>query len=260
MSYIVEQNIKGKIYLYQASSHWDKEKKQARQIRIYIGPKGKQKVAGETKTLPSHLTTKNYGNILLFEHIVETIGLSRVLQTCFEADYKDILALAYYEIMEASPNYLFHYWLTEQNLNEVKSLHSSDISKLHESIGRNQEGMSIFTHNWIEMMKPIRSIYYDITSFSSYSTRNDFVEWGYNRDKETLPQINLGLVCCRDRGLPFFYKTFPGSIVDVSTLKNFLKYLEAYNLKDFILIMDRGFFSTSNILSLVNSPVQISFL
>jgi transposase len=209
MSYIVEQNIKGKIYLYWATSRWDKKKKQSKQTRTYIGPKDKQEVTCGIKTLSSHLTTKNYGNILLFEHIVETTGLGGILQTCFEADYKEILALAYYEIMEASPNYLFHYWLTEQNLNEVKSLNSSDISKLHESIGKNQEWMSSFTHKWIEKMQPIRSIYYDITSFSSYSTKNDFVEWGYNRDKETLPQINLGMVCCRDRGLPFFYKTFP---------------------------------------------------
>jgi transposase len=259
MSYIIEQKIKGKIYLYRVESYWDKEKKQARQKRTYIGRKDKPQ-ASQIKALLSNLTTKNYGNIRLFESIVEATGLGRVLQSCFASDYKEILALSYYEIMEASPGYLFHYWLQEQDLNDVKQLHSSDISKLHESIGLNQKGRMSFTHKWIEALKPIHGIYYDITSFSSYSTKNDFVEWGYNRDKESLPQINLGMVCCRDSGLPFFYNTFSGSIVDVSTLKNLLKYLEEYKLEDFILIMDRGFFSTSNILSLMKSPIQIRFL
>ncbi|GHV08980.1 hypothetical protein FACS1894160_4150 [Bacteroidia bacterium] len=125
-----------------------------------------------------------------------------------EEDYNEIIALAYYEIMEASPGYLFHYWLEEQDFKCVKSMYSSDISKLHESIGRNQPARTLFTKKWIESLQPIHGIYYDITSFSSYSTKNDFVEWGYNRDKEALPQINLGMVCCRESGLPFFTTLF----------------------------------------------------
>jgi transposase len=149
---------------------------------------------------------------------------------------------------------LYHYWLNEQNITGVKTLYSSDISRLHESIGRNQKSRVAFTRNWIKELNPVHGIYYDITSFSSYSTRNDFVEWGYNRDNEELPQINMGMVCCQESGLPFFYNTFPGSIVDVSTIKNMLKYLEEYKLQDFILIMDRGFFSTVNLLSIIDSP------
>lgn len=39
MSYIIEQKIKDKIYLYNAESYRDKVKKQSRQKRTYIGPK-----------------------------------------------------------------------------------------------------------------------------------------------------------------------------------------------------------------------------
>ncbi|GAI85050.1 unnamed protein product, partial [marine sediment metagenome] len=34
----------------------------------------------------------------------------------------------------------------------------------------------------------------DITSFSSYAKNLDFLEWGYNRDREKLPQINFGVI------------------------------------------------------------------
>jgi transposase len=259
MSFVVEQKIKGRIYLYRVEAYWDKHSKKAKQKRTYIGPKDKVQKS-DIKTVISHLTTKNHGNILFFESILQSLGLDKILQSCFEEEYREIIALAYYEIMEASPGYLFHYWLEEQDLKGVKSLYSSDISKLHESIGRNQMAMNLFTRKWIESLHPIRGIYYDITSFSSYSTKNEFVEWGYNRDKETLPQINMGMVCCRERGLPFFYRIHQGSIVDVSTINNFLEYLKVYQLKDLMLIMDRGFFSTSNILGLLDSPGNIKFL
>ena len=39
MSTIVEQKVKGNVYLYEATGYWDKEKKQARQKRKYLGKK-----------------------------------------------------------------------------------------------------------------------------------------------------------------------------------------------------------------------------
>ena len=41
MVYIIEQKIKNRIYLYEVESFWDKNKKQARQKRKYLGPKEK---------------------------------------------------------------------------------------------------------------------------------------------------------------------------------------------------------------------------
>ena len=62
MSFIVSQKIKGRIYLYQVESYWDKEKKRARQRRTYIGPK--DRVRGEdVKPILSELSVKHYGNI-----------------------------------------------------------------------------------------------------------------------------------------------------------------------------------------------------
>lgn len=259
MSYIIEQKIKGRIYLYKVESYWDKDKKQARQKRVYIGPKDKR-TNSELKPVINNLITKNYGNILLLDHIINEIGLDMVIRSSFPENYKEIIALAYYEIMEASASYLFPYWLEEQNLQQVKKLHSSDISSLMEVLGKDQQGRKKFTQQWIEHLAPIQGIYYDITSVSSYSTKIDYIEWGYNRDNENLPQLNIGLVCCQSKGLPFFYNIFPGSIVDVTTIKNFIKYLKVYGLQDMLLIMDRGFFSTANILGLNNGENRINFI
>jgi transposase len=68
------------------------------------------------------------------------------------------------------------------------------------------------------------------------------------------------MVCCKTTGLPFFYTVFPGSIVDVKTVMNFIKYLKIFNLQDLFLIFDRGFFSMSNISELLESDRNLSFI
>jgi transposase len=68
------------------------------------------------------------------------------------------------------------------------------------------------------------------------------------------------MVCCQKTGLPFFYTIFPGSIVDVKTIKNFIKYLKTYKLQDMFLIMDKGFFSASNICELIESDRNLSLI
>ena len=46
----------------------------------------------------------------------------------------------------------------------------------------------------------------------------------------------------------------------MSTILNFLKYLKAFDLQDALLIMDRGFFSTGNILELNKNADNIKFI
>jgi transposase len=259
MAYIVERKINGNIYLYETVSYWDKNKKQPRQRSKYLGPKEKAATKKIKKAL-EQLVSKNYGNIFLLEEISKSIGLYEVLKECYPDIYKEILANAFYEILGESKNYLFHHFQGEHYLPEVKTMYSTDVSGLHLSLGNNEQSKYEFTKKWIEKINPQNGIYYDITSFSSYSTKNEFVEWGYNRDKENLPQINLGMVCCRKTGLPFFYTVFPGSIVDVKTIKNFIKYLKIYKLQDMFLILDKGFFSASNICELMESDRNLSLI
>lgn len=259
MSYIVEQKIKGRIYLYKVESYWDKEKKQSRQKRTYIGPKNRVNKS-KIKQKASNLINKNYGNILLLKNISSKLGLIDILKTVFPNSYLEILAISYYEIMEAGPLYLFPYWIDEQHLQNVRRLHSSGISKLCDELGRSQTHMLNFIQKWIEHLKPIEGVYYDITSISSYSTNVDFIEWGYNRDGEDLPQLNLGITFCQNNSLPIHYNIYPGSIVDVTTLKNCIKYLQVYDLQDILFILDRGFFSKANVLDMNRSENKLRFI
>jgi transposase len=259
MAYTIEQTINGRKYLYRVEAYWDKEKKQSRQKRTYLGPKH-SKYKKSLTSISSKIIHKNYGNIFLLDWIAEKIGLKGIVEKYFPDNHKELLALAFYEISEGSPLYLFPYWLEENHLQGVRKMDSSAISKFCEAIGRRQQDRIGFQQEWIAHLQPMDALFYDITSISSYSSNIEFVEWGYNRDHENLPQLNMGVVFGNKRGLPVFYTLYPGSIVDVKTLTNCVKYLKTMGLKDFLFILDRGFFSTDNIIRISQGPLKIRFI
>ena len=88
---------------------------------------------------------------------------------------------------------------------------------------------------------------YDVTSISSYSTGIRDLEWGYNRDKERLPQINMGMYYGEECGLPLYYRVYPGSISDKAHLKYMIADNEFINGKRTRFVMDRGFYSKENL-------------
>lgn len=70
----------------------------------------------------------------------------------------------------------------------------------------------------------------------------------------------MGVLCNQKNGMPLYYNIFSGSIVDVSTLKNNIYFLHAIGLNNILLIMDRGFFNTSNILNMNQEDKTIRFI
>jgi hypothetical protein len=207
MAYIVEQTIKGKIYLYNTESYWDKDKKQSRQKRTYIGPKNPIKKAISKHEL-KEITIKKYGSVFLLKYMSEKIGLKNILSEIFPENFDKILNLCYYQISDENPEYLFEYWFEQNYLQGSKKMSSSKISELFTNIGNSKVDIKLFLKNWIEYLNPIKTIYYDITSISSYSENNDFIEWGYNRDGEKLAQLNIGLVYCKESSLPIYYQSY----------------------------------------------------
>ena len=248
MSYIVEQEIKGNIYLYEVTSYWDKAMKQSRQKRKYIGRKKQNKKKKFLKD--AEIIHKKYGNVFLLQQITQKLGLDKILEQVFPDDFKDILSLSFFSICNNSALYTYPLWLDEHQLPDAKKLHSPDVSALCQLIGRKQKSVYDFFNLWTAKCQSYSSVYFDITSISSYANDIDFIEWGYNRDHEQLPQLNIGLFCSEDTELPIYYHIYPGSISDVSTLKNGLKYLHSFGLNDIMLILDRGFCSKKNILQM----------
>jgi transposase len=119
-----------------------------------------------------------------------------------------------------------------------------DASRLFASIG-GPERMRFFKA-WVELRRQKEYFAYDVTSFSSYAEGISDTEWGYNRDGESLPQINMGMFIGSESRLPIFYTIYPGSITDKSHLKSMMEYNDDLKIKDITFVMDKGFASTAN--------------
>jgi transposase len=265
MAYIVKQKIKGRIYLYNVEAYWDKEKKQSRQKRIYIGPEEpKNKMykknlevenSGLTKQV-KNIVHKNFGNIIFLSFLINKLNIKSLIEKHFPEDSEDIFGLIMYEIINNEASYLYQYWQEDHYLPGNKKLSSTEISSLYRRIGENQKAMLDFQKDWIQNIASNDAVFFDITSFSSYSKNIETVEMGYNRDGENLKQINMGAVFSSAKSLPLFYKTYPGSIVDVSTLKNTAKYMQGFGIADYMFVLDRGFYSGLNITDLEEKNID----
>jgi transposase len=66
-----------------------------------------------------------------------------------------------------------------------------------------------------------------------------------------LPQINLALVFGEKSGLPFYYREIPGNIPDSKTVEILISLLAQLGCESAKLVMDRGFYSLKNIISLL---------
>ncbi|GFP21447.1 hypothetical protein HKBW3S06_00674 [Candidatus Hakubella thermalkaliphila] len=248
MSYRVNQKIGNHIYVYEVESYWDPVKKQPRQRRKYLGKKDPH--TGEILSPHKGFTPRaagDFGHIYLVLQVMERIGLSSVLRKAFPEVDKELLYLSMFQVLEGKPLYLFKPWAEAAYVEEPLALSSQRISRLAEELGRSEGRREMFFQSWVQSQGDLRAILFDITSLSSYSKLIEYLEWGYNRDREKLPQVNLGMIVGQPSHLPLAYRIYPGSIADVSTLKNIILLLGDWGVREFTFILDRGFYSASNL-------------
>ena len=120
-----------------------------------------------------------------------------------------------------------------------------------------QNDRSVFFREWRAVSASGKACFHDITSISSYSRDNEMVEFGYNRDHEDLPQINLGLIVDSGNGFPLYYNTHDGSIRDVSTLRQVMREGFAFNMKNLVFVMDKVFYSHTNVNAMYSCKIRI---
>jgi transposase len=243
---MVEQKVKGHVYLYRVESYWDKEKKQSRQRRTYIGKKDPE--SGQVVLEDEIRDAREFGTVYLLDQLAKQLGVTEDLASVFPELWREILAVAWFRICENRALYLCEHWLETVWTEEPVSLSSPRISELLGQVGHSNVSAERFFRHWVQrFVDTNRFIIFDITSISSYANGIDEVEWGYNRDREVLPQVNIGMIYGEPSGLPLCYSLYPGSIHDVTTLKNMVKELDVLSLKKTVFVLDKGFYSKHNL-------------
>ncbi len=266
MGIVYQKNKKtGITYVYQNEPYWDKEKQQSRAKRKLIGKldsetgeivptrsyKNSQKQESATPIRPGPVPITKvrrsfYGASYLFDQIGRLTGIAEDLKSCFTDNYKQILSIAYYLILEEN-NALsrFSHWQRLHIHPHGDDLSSQRSSELFQSIAE-EERMAFFRK---QGKRRIEKEYwaFDITSLSSYSETLSQVKKGRNKEHDRLAQINLALLFGEESGLPFYYRKLPGNITDVKTVKQLMAEFDVMGYKKVSVILDRGFYSKENI-------------
>ena len=250
----------GVSYVYEYTSYWDKEKKQGRNKQVCIGkidpvsgeiipskrfasPGVSSQVALDDESITA--TAQIVGPSLILDSISERLGLRKLLKSCFPQTYQQIMAMAYYLVVEGGALSFCSTWCKSHAPALATSLSSQRISEVLLSITTDQK--QTFLNRWMKEILEDDYLCYDMTSISSYSQINEYIKYGYNRDGEALPQLNLAVLFGQKGQLPVYFQRMPGNITDVTTMPNLLKTFKALGIKGMSYVLDKGFYSKKNV-------------
>ncbi len=258
MAAIIHQKDKrsGITYAYESVSYWDKEKKQSRAKRTLIGRV--DPISGDIvptdgrgrkdkKRVEEKVSQRRfYGATYLLDAIGEKIGLVDDLKACFPENYKQLLSIAYYLILEPdSALFRFEKWSMLHKHPFDKNIPSQRSSELFASVKEDHKNKFFSLQGKRKVDKEFWA--YDTTSISSYSKQLRQVQYGHNKEHDPLEQLNLAIVFGEESNLPFYYRKLSGNIPDSKTIEHLLADLDNLGFAKVKLVMDRGFYSQANV-------------
>jgi len=283
MSTIIKRSINGRTYLYEAISYRneDGQSRSKHVIIAKINPETGETVyhqeyldrmasQGTPVEIPQNKRSytesairnskiKKYGAFYLFRQISEQTGLLGVLKDTLPNCWQQVFNIACYLVASGGPIAYCFDWIDETESIPCKGMSPAAISELFKVIS-DSERMAFF-QKWAALRSEQEYLALDITSVSSYSELIQYVERGYNRDKENLPQINLCLLMGEQSGLPVFQAIYSGSLGDVSTLRTTLRLAApTIPLGRIMAVLDKGFCSIANINAMLDEHSGLHFL
>jgi hypothetical protein len=190
------------------------------------------------------------GSFLVIEKITKDYHLDQMIFNLFGPDGGFLLDLATYSIIcennagQYYPDYAFnHPLLTE----DMRVYSDTKVSSFLSSI--TEEYTSSFLNEWNRKRNHRERIYisYDSTNKNCQAGEISIVEYGHPKEDKGLPIFNYAIAYDKNNREPLFYEEYPGSIVDVSQLQYMLEKAKSYGYRNVGFILDRGYFSKSNI-------------
>lgn len=232
-------------YAYRYTSVWDKERKRPRRRTLeYLG-----RVTPDGLMPPKHKRERplgailEYGNLKILHHFARP--LEAPLREAFEERADSLLAMAALKLAYRPPLKAMgfrHDTSWSHRLWPGAALSPNAITLLLRDVGVRWEAQR---HVFRALSGPGGYFALDLTQLFSESESIPWLEKGYNRGEEWPNQLQLLLIHRLGRGPhPVFLKMFPGSVRDISTIKNAI--LES-GLKNVLLVGDKGLFSKANV-------------
>ena len=244
----------GAVYVYRCESRWDKVLKAPRNRQVYVGkedPKTHEIIPATPKKAKKDAldgvsaSCKIAGGTLLLQAIDERIGVTGLVRKCFGELSPKIMSLVYFLAQRGLPLSRIETWSAGHLHPFGDVITSQAVSELLDMVG--PDAQQRFFSLWLKKVCEREYLCYDITSVSSYASNIPYVKYGYNRDRESLPQINLAMLYGQKSMMPAYFRRMPGNISDVSTLKTTIRSLDFLGAAKLHFVLDRGFYSKANV-------------
>lgn len=246
--------IKGRYYLYAVSSKWCPEKKRPKKITGKILGKITEKdgfveseiarLRRREKTI-KELSVKEYGVTSFIEN---NLGeYETLLKKHFPKHWQIIIALVYGRLVHhsAMKNMEFHYlhsYLSEKYPD--LPLSPKQLTTLLREIGTMRSKITDF---FKEFINDGDNIIFDGTDILSSSKKMNMPKLSKSKKGTFDTVTNIMFAFSVDMQLPTYYRILSGNIKDI---KAFKLCLEESQIKDAVIIADKGFYSESNIAKL----------
>ena len=258
MSFIRYKKRGNKWYVYEVNNIWNKKAKKYQQTSSYLGVALEK--GGTYKKIynacPIEKGILDFGDSFAITKIIESSGLSEIIQTSFKRP-ETIINLICYQLTNGSAMYNCSIWSDGNIIKKLypkANLDSKTISKVIKEIGEEKTQRIFFTRYIDQFFKEKHGILIDSTALPS-SINSSLNSWGHMTEGLSLMVSCLMLVDITSK-LPIFFRAIPGGIPDVSTLKTTFLEIEQLGLKTQQAIFDAGYFSENNIRYLCETKIN----
>jgi len=245
--------IRGKYYLYEYKTVYDKINKRPKKISGHLLgsitrkdgfiPSVKRELEqGISKKISMGIQCKEYGVSVLITTLFKEY--TDILQKIFHDQWKELLLIAYCRFVYRCPLKSIPFRLASGFLPELldmKPFGEKQASGILNTIGGQREKMLQYMRSFI---KQEEYILMDATDVLSHSRNISLARKGYNNKLNYDTQFNLMYIYSADSRMPLYYRLLPGNIRDVKAFKNCLREI---GLKNAIIVADKGFYSESNV-------------
>lgn len=243
--------LNGRYYLYEVTSKWNPQKKRSQKITGKLLGKiteedgfiESEKYALRKKQADINtVSVREFGvNALINTILIDYISL---IKKHFPEYYREILVLAYCKLAYKSPlkKVAFHYYHSyfSEQFPDLK-LTGKHLSYLLKEIGSDRNPITDF---FKEFGIANDSILFDGTDLLSNSKKMDMTKFSKTKTGTFDSIINLMFIFSAKQHIPLYYRVLPGNIKDI---KAFKLCLTESHIEDALIIVDKGFYSKSNI-------------
>ena len=257
--------IRGKYYLYECKSFYDKERKKTRKkTGAYLGmiteekglvpPKrrqveianeeiGKRAAAGNVPTpSPRVGEVREYG---LSAFVTGQCGeLMTNLKQTLPASWNRIMAMAYCRLRSQSPVKYIQDDFADSYLSQTlgtEGLSARTLTDFMKTLGRNREGLLAFMRKYAGAGG---NVLFDGTDILSASAKMDFPRMSKTKLGGFAEAVNLMMAFSTKQTLPVYYRILPGNVKDTTA---FVTSLDEFGDRSATAIGDKGFYSRKNV-------------